>query len=201
MISRGTVEGAIAADPNDRLAIAEDNIDGFGPPPGGFFHGWSDECGNAVDLRGMKDGERPQERNPSRMVFFAIGRLVVPYRQLFEEVYGGAFFTPANLPSSFRCLPVGAKARIIAGEGKGRHAEDKGVDASVAASRCGVDGRGWSACLIRVPWLLPRACACLKGRDDAIGKLFYWLRVSPTREICLQVFVVTDVLVLPPDPI
>jgi len=30
MISRGTVEGAIAADPNDRLAIAEDNIDGFG---------------------------------------------------------------------------------------------------------------------------------------------------------------------------
>jgi hypothetical protein len=29
----------------------------------------------------------------------------------------------------------------------------------------------------------------------------YWLRVSPTREICLQVFVVTDVLVLPPDPI
>jgi len=135
-----TVEGAIAADPNDRLAIAEDNIDGFGPPPGGFFHGWSDECGNAVDLRGMKDGERPQERNASRMVFFAIGRIVVPYCQLFEEVYGGAFFTSANLPSSFRCLPVGAKARIIAGEGKGRHAEDKGVDASVAASVAALTG-------------------------------------------------------------
>ena len=92
-------------------------------------------------------------------------------------------------------------ARIIAGEGKGGHAEDKGIDASVAAARCAVDGHGWPTCFIRVPWFLPRARAGLEGRDDAIGKLFYWLRVSPTREICLQVFVVTDVLVLPPDPI
>src|SRR5208337_3991791 len=85
VISRRAVEGAIAANSYDSLAIAEDNIDGFGPPPWGFFHGWSDECGDTVDLRGMKDGERPQERNASRMVFFPLGRVVIAYRQLFEE--------------------------------------------------------------------------------------------------------------------
>ena len=201
MISRRAVEGAIAANSYDRLAIAQDYIDGFWPPPWGFFHGWSDECGDTIDLRGMKDGERPQERNTSRMVFFALGRVVIAYRQLFEEVDGGAFFAAANLPASLGCLPVGTPARVIAGEGKGGHAEDKGIDASVASARCAVDGHGWPNCFVRVPWFLPRARAGLEGRDDAIGKLFYWLRVSPTREICLQVFVVTDVLMLPPDPI
>jgi hypothetical protein len=42
--------GAIAADSNDRLAIAEDNIDGFWAPPWSVFHGWGHECGDAVDL-------------------------------------------------------------------------------------------------------------------------------------------------------
>ena len=111
MISRGTVEGAIVADPNDRLAIAEDNIDGFWPPPWRVFHGRGDECGDTVDLGGMKDGERPQERNASRMVLFALGRLVIAYRQLFEEVDGGAFFAAANLPSSLSCLFIGVKSR------------------------------------------------------------------------------------------
>ena len=50
VISGRAVEGAIAADSNDRLAIAQDNIDGFGPPPWRVFHGWGDECGDAVDL-------------------------------------------------------------------------------------------------------------------------------------------------------
>ena len=173
--------GAIAADSNDRLAIAEDDIDGFGTPPWGFFHGWSDECGNAVDLRGMKDGERPQERNASCMVLVALRRFVIAYRQLFEEVDGGAFFAAANLPASLGCLPVGTPARVIAGEGKGGHAEDKGVDASVAAACCAVDGHGWSTCFAWVPWFLPRARAGLEGRDDAIGKLLIviaWLMGS-----------------------
>jgi hypothetical protein len=106
------------------------------------------------------------------MVLIAFGRFVIAYRQLFEEEDGGAFFAAANLPASLGCLPVGTPARIIAGEGKGGHAEDKGIDASVASARCAVDGHGWPNCFVRVPWFLPRARAGLEGRDDAIGKLF-----------------------------
>ncbi len=181
MISRRAVEGAIAADSYDRLAIAQDNIDGFGSPPWRVFHGRGDECGDAVDLGGMEDGKRPQERNASRMVIAAFGRAVIIYRELFVEKDGGAFFAPANLPSSFRCLLIGTPARIVVGKGKGGHAEDKGVDASVAAACCAVDGHGWSTRFARVPWFLPRARAGLEGRYDAIGKLLIviaWLMGS-----------------------
>jgi len=60
------VEGAIAADSYDRLAIAQDNIDGFGRR-----HGASSTVGatNAgmPSIWSMEDGKRPQERNASRM--------------------------------------------------------------------------------------------------------------------------------------
>ena len=126
MISRGTVEGAIAADANDRLATAQDNIDGFGPPPWRVFHGRGDECGDAVDLRGMKDGERPQERNASRMVFFAIGRTVVIYRQLFEEEVRWCLFRPGEFAILFPLLAYRYKSADHCWRRQGRTCRGQG---------------------------------------------------------------------------
>jgi len=117
VISRRAVEGAIAADAYDRLAIAQDNIDASAAAMARLPRSGR-RMRDAVDLGGMEDGKRPQERNASRMVIAAFGRAVIIYRELFVEKDGGAFFAPANLPSSFRCLLIGTPARIVAGKGR-----------------------------------------------------------------------------------
>jgi len=58
------------------------------------------------------------------------GREVIIYRELFVEKDSGAFFAPANLPSSFPLLAYRyTSAGSLLAKGNGGHAEDKGVDA------------------------------------------------------------------------
>ena len=115
VIRRRRVERAFAADPDDGAAVGENDLRRLRRAPRRFLDRGRDVVRNAVDLAGVEQGERAQQRNAPHRVFVVLRPgLVVAQLKPLEEKPGRAALALADLPAPVFRLLVGRPARIAA---------------------------------------------------------------------------------------
>jgi len=169
VIRRRRVERAFATDPDDSLAVGENGFRGLRRAPRRFRDRGRNVSRNAVDLTGMEQGERAQQRDALHHVLVVIRPGRIAQLQPFEEIPDRAAFAPPDLPAPVLRLPIGRPARIAAAEGQGRHAECQHVDAPIALAGRGIAWHRGATCLVGVPWPAPGRRASLQRSDDTVG--------------------------------
>src|ERR1700677_1319306 len=115
-VERRAVKGAFATDPNRHAARLNDQLDVLDALRDRLRRSWGRKGRDAINLRSMKDRERPQHRNAARLA--AISGFVLDLDRLVE-IDRCRFLALAHLPSSRRRLLVAAPARIAGREGEG----------------------------------------------------------------------------------
>ena len=171
VIGVGRIEGAFAADADDRLAVGDDRLCCLRRAPRCLRDRRRHVAGDAVDLARVEQREGAQQRDALRHLRVAGGLVVITDFDPLEEIRGGAARAAAYLPAALGGLPVGGPARIAAVEGKWRHAEHHHIDAAVADACCGIARHAGSGRLAAIPRPAPGSRAGLEGRDHLIGHL------------------------------
>ena len=168
VVSARRVKGAVATDPHHGAAIGNDCFDGIRCAPRRLLDRWRHEGRQALDLAGMEQGERSQQRNATHRVLVAGILAAVPHFHALVEIGSRAAFALLHLPAAIGGLLVGGPTGVIAAEGKTGHPQRDRIDATVSCAGRGVARHARAARFVGVPRPAPGRRARLDQSHHAV---------------------------------